>query len=369
MVNKKGQLTIFIIIGIVLLAIAGVAYYYMTQIKKTEVSSETSELSSDILPVKAYIDSCIKSVGKDAIFWIGQQGGYYIPPEKSIVNYYLKIPYYYYLGDSVMPTMDRVERELAAYVNNMLPNCTNNLEEIESLGFNVEQGTVSTKARISPNMVTFDVNLPVVIKETNKKSSVSDFKVVIGDIRLYTIYDVARNLTIGQLNDPTSICLSCVANIGTDTGLNIEMERWDTSTVLFIITDNQSKLDSTPYTYKYAYNYTVFSCTNRPPNADIEFTIDCTQKKLNSAGYVFAIHDIPDSSANVNVSFSYNVTAEGYNVSFSTYTSLFSIDEKTGFIEFVPTEEDIGDHHIWVEAKDGYGNTKYSEFMLQIVGG
>ena len=64
MKNQKAQVTIFIIIAI--LIIAGVVCFYL-EIEKRSLFS----------PIQNFGEVCIKDIGQDALYFIGQNGGYF----------------------------------------------------------------------------------------------------------------------------------------------------------------------------------------------------------------------------------------------------------------------------------------------------
>src|SRR3989344_4564829 len=72
--NKRGQVTSFIILGIVLVVIAFVVFYFFGDVlikQKKEVIFDESEIE----PLKNYVEECIKLNGEDGLNLIGKQGG------------------------------------------------------------------------------------------------------------------------------------------------------------------------------------------------------------------------------------------------------------------------------------------------------
>ena len=80
--QKRGQIAIFLIIGVVLLILVGIFYslakYSVKSASKNAVAENTNPSDADI--VKAYAISCLKMVSDDALFnRIGLQGGFIEP--------------------------------------------------------------------------------------------------------------------------------------------------------------------------------------------------------------------------------------------------------------------------------------------------
>jgi len=89
-------------------------------------------------------------------------------------------------------------------------------------------------------------------------------------------------------------------------------------------------------------------------------------ENIQNLNYSFYVEDIPDFEIQNNENFYYKINASGYNLSFNDYTSLFDINNKTGVINFTPTEEEIGNHSVWISLKDKFGNEDYAEFEMQV---
>jgi len=112
MLNKRGQVTGFIIIGVIILLTLFVLFYYPGE----DDVERISKLPSDIRPVQGYIDDCVKDAADDGITFISLQGGYYELPELSIDMTFIEVPYYFYLGDADIPLKSVVEEELSKYI-------------------------------------------------------------------------------------------------------------------------------------------------------------------------------------------------------------------------------------------------------------
>src|SRR5574341_2475565 len=78
--SKRGQITIFIIIGIVLLLSVGVALYFY-QARVTEPIKRLVAVPEEVQQIYDYVATCANQIGKDGLLIMGTQGGYInIPP-------------------------------------------------------------------------------------------------------------------------------------------------------------------------------------------------------------------------------------------------------------------------------------------------
>ena len=78
--HKRGQVTVFIIVGVLILIVAGVFLY--SQDKKIIEKPTTINTA----PIISFVEQCIKSTAQEGIFENGKQGGYFILPEYSTTD-------------------------------------------------------------------------------------------------------------------------------------------------------------------------------------------------------------------------------------------------------------------------------------------
>ncbi len=132
--KKRGQVTIFIIIGIILLLSVAVGIYFYGK-RVTEPIKRVVAVPEDAQQVYDYVATCVNQIGKDGLILQGTQGGYInIPPiiEKNPNSFVAadpagiaKTPLWYYEGEERTPSLEFMQRELAVYVKQNLPQCVN----------------------------------------------------------------------------------------------------------------------------------------------------------------------------------------------------------------------------------------------------
>lgn len=79
MKSKNSQITIFIILGIVILVIVIGGIYLMNSVKidnMKDTTLDTQKIPSDLEPLVNYMEKCIETIAKEGMFLLGEQGGY-----------------------------------------------------------------------------------------------------------------------------------------------------------------------------------------------------------------------------------------------------------------------------------------------------
>ena len=131
--KKRGQVTVFIVLGIIILLFTGI-YFYATKVNakiKTQSAVAGSLPDSDSRIVTRYAESCIKMTADDALFnKIGLQGGYiYIISASTPSATYLGNNVPYYLDCSVnpctenIPPLPTIGESLASYIIAKFDDC------------------------------------------------------------------------------------------------------------------------------------------------------------------------------------------------------------------------------------------------------
>ena len=247
--EKRGQVTIFIILGVVLISTIGIFLYFSEFSLMSLINMGTESIPSEILPIYEFVNDCVKSSGEETLYLIGQQGGYPYLPESSLD---IDIPYYFDGENSILPSKETIEEQIGNYINLKIFFCTKSF--IDFLDFEVAQNLASTEVIILDNVVNIQVNYPLNIKKGDTTYQLSEFKETF-DIRLGTIYKTAEEITSLQEQNPPEICLSCIIDLGIENNLNINIEDYGEDTVIFTIADQNSILLEDAYKFVFANKY------------------------------------------------------------------------------------------------------------------
>ncbi|MBW2980827.1 hypothetical protein KY360_05415 [Candidatus Woesearchaeota archaeon] len=227
--NKKSQITLFIIIGIVMLTSVGTYIYFRASIRRAEIMPElvaAEEVPRAFNPIQVFIESCVSKVGKDGMELLGSQGGYInieragigpgiTPTEGNAVAFSrgsgLNVPYWFYLesdnkciGNCVFSTQKpelykgrllSIEGQLEEYVNANLKECFNEFKVLKTRGYIIEElGDINTKVSVTEEEVVVLVEYPIKARALDAVLELERFPVVI-QVNLKDIYELAMLIT------------------------------------------------------------------------------------------------------------------------------------------------------------------------------
>ncbi|MBL7147894.1 MAG: hypothetical protein ISS82_03650 [Nanoarchaeota archaeon] len=171
--DKKSQVTMFIILGIVILAVIFSVFYFLGDRILKQSEKDVVFTESSLEPLKDYVEDCIKKYGDEGLDLVGKQGGD-IEPEFYLTytflneDYSSKINYLCYT-ESFEPCANRrpllarhVENELKNYIMNGLNTCVD-LELIRNEGYKIEEGERELDVSIGTYNVIVNLDYPITI--------------------------------------------------------------------------------------------------------------------------------------------------------------------------------------------------------------
>ncbi|MBT4416495.1 hypothetical protein HOC80_00150, partial [archaeon] len=92
--EKRGQVTLFIIIGIVIVILIALGVYFRGELFDAVGLTEELFYPSEIQEVVDEVQDCVDISTYEAVVSVGYKGGYYNTPSSAFVNEYVTLPYY-----------------------------------------------------------------------------------------------------------------------------------------------------------------------------------------------------------------------------------------------------------------------------------
>ncbi|MEM2933172.1 MAG: hypothetical protein QW622_03140 [Candidatus Pacearchaeota archaeon] len=240
--RKKGQVTLFIIIAILIVA-AGIAGYFVYQ--NYQKAQEQIKMQT-FLPVKQVIDDCFNISSNDALFISGLQGGY-TEPKQFLETNLSKIAYWYYEGRNIQPSIEDVENEISSYINIALPLCFS-LNAPKT--FELDYDKARTTTTIKENEILFAVDFPVIAKQQELSIKFNKFDTKI-DSNFSKIYQIASEIVENEVSNPDYVPISNY----TLSNFDILIMPYDTKTLIYAIVDNSSLIYEQPYILMFANKF------------------------------------------------------------------------------------------------------------------
>jgi hypothetical protein len=197
MSQKRGQLTLFIVLGIVLVISFSVFFYIINYSKESTIGLEVEEtFDRDIKDVKFFVETCLDSNIRTGLDMLGKQGGYIEFPEnfpfQETSGTY--IPLHYNEGTVSLPTVEDMEDFLTDYIGHNLGLCINDFVLFEDrFDFSNTEIDVNISISESGNTVIIEFNQNVIIKGRDTIFKLSDLNKDV-PVKLRKIHEFAEKV-------------------------------------------------------------------------------------------------------------------------------------------------------------------------------
>ena len=210
--DKKAQVTVFVVVGLIIIVLAGISYYYsenlIEKLRESEIF-ETTTLPLEVKGVEGLVNICIDKISRFGLEIIGQQGGYIALPEPKLVTPInpfsnvldifpgsnIGVVYWIVQGanglmETLMPPRQLMELELEKYIDANLDNCV----DFSNLDFNILSGDVRSDVKVLNEEVRINLEYPLEIDFEDKIFRLRDFN---GAVKtpLGELYETAIEIT------------------------------------------------------------------------------------------------------------------------------------------------------------------------------
>ncbi|MBS3095099.1 hypothetical protein J4231_00295 [Candidatus Woesearchaeota archaeon] len=197
--QKRGQTTLFIIIGIVVIAIIILAW----QLVKNKPSSEPdSSFSSAADSIKYSIESCNENLAKNSTILLGLQSGRYKAysyPIEGNDDYYgmgtFYISHYVYGNNNVQFSLGDVEKEFNEYYKDNMLSCLDNFYDFAAKGYKIDPKNLKLNIEFLDESTIFSLDYDVLVSKGTKKKTLSNYKPAEVPLRFKKTFDVATEIS------------------------------------------------------------------------------------------------------------------------------------------------------------------------------
>lgn len=213
--DKKGQVTIYVVIGVFILFSSVLLLSYRSGLFLSEwdkLKAESLLVPEKAKDVQGFVQGCVERTAREGLDILGAQGGYIALPESelpaSIVNPYsnrldviggLQTAYWVYqkpnkVEKRQIPSLDDMQTELSAYVADHLEDCVQDFSAFEGYSFDKSNAVVDTE--IQDDKVLFTVTYPLSFSEDGFSYSFNQFYAE-ADVELERLHKLAQEIVDG----------------------------------------------------------------------------------------------------------------------------------------------------------------------------
>ncbi|MDP2906610.1 MAG: hypothetical protein Q8O03_01585 [Nanoarchaeota archaeon] len=217
--EKRGQVSTFFILGVIIIALVSVGVFY-----RTEIVTKLSELQivkGAALPPEAqkvhdFIIQCTKDTAKTGVELLGIQGGYIELPVDKVpqgnVNMFsnklevisgFRTAYWYYQKDNgisveAIPSKASMSQYLKDYIDANIEECFDKFSTFPEY-YKIDYRKVVSQVNIKNNEIQVSLTMPMVVDVKGQKFNFETFKTSV-NVALGDLIDVATQIVENEMS-------------------------------------------------------------------------------------------------------------------------------------------------------------------------
>ncbi len=254
--EKRGQITAFIVIGVLLLIIVAM-FVYISAEKETVMLDTKAEKATDAStapPIQNYVENCIKQSAETALYTFGLQGGYLELSEDLYVDLdYTQVAYSYFEGQDIALTTDDLNLQFTGFMKTAVDECVDEFKVFKAQGYTIEEGILTAQLIIGENDVKVKVNYPLTVKIKGVTTTIDTYSTPSFPVRLPYIMGITQVITKKAVEDPASIDITYLSSLEVDIVSLVYQE----DVVVYFLKDPKSYVENvnSPYVYVFALKF------------------------------------------------------------------------------------------------------------------
>lgn len=238
---KKAQITIFMIVGFMILIIFGLLYAQKDKLANLKIGQENKG------PIQNYVESCLDMTTSYGIGLLGMQGGYITPPTIYYNKTYGKMGFGFYEGTNTLPTLDEIKLRLQDYINQNINNgCLDDFSTFRQKGYQITYQPPTTEVIFTDKLVEVKLNMPIEYTVKQNKMIIDSFVISL-PVRMKQLHEHADMLMQQRVTNPEYINMSYMG----DMDMNAYVMTYNDAHV-YIMEDPKSKVFNKPYRFLFA---------------------------------------------------------------------------------------------------------------------
>jgi hypothetical protein len=260
--SKRSQTTIFIILGIAIVAVVLFIFIIKGDVIKRyfgDKSSSSGALSQFENEVKIEVESCLENSLKSVLFINALQGGYYKAPlevsnNQQDLDFSSYIHYYLAYGRIFMPSKKELAEQISVGVKDQAIACLNFSNSTYDLDYSFNNFDVAPL--ISDDNVKVSVNFPITLSFEGSNSLMKDFSAEV-QTEYLKFYLLAGELSEEQTFHLGSFCVSCADSLSKKYGMKVTTDEFyeEQDYVLIYYLEKERYDDDPVRAYSFAHKF------------------------------------------------------------------------------------------------------------------
>lgn len=213
-------MTLFVILGIVVVGIIVLGFYFREQIASagtTKEVAETSNLPPELESLKRDIQECTNTISDEALYFTGQQSGYFLAPDNSIQVEDIAIAYGVQNGVNTLISEDTFKSEVGSYIEAFLPDC---VDYSQYSGFELFDQSPVTNVNFNDDNTNLEIDYKVTAQKGESAYNLFEPYQVELPLRVKNVYETSSNIADDIASNPEEFDVAKILSYGMDVQLD-----------------------------------------------------------------------------------------------------------------------------------------------------
>ncbi|MBT3297390.1 hypothetical protein HN385_00540 [archaeon] len=227
MLKNKGQVTVFMILGIVILLAVGLVLYLGTINMVSDLTINQNSLNS-------YVSHCLSSSSVEAINYVFLHGGNYENNSKHLGE--MNLPYVYYENEILLNNLNMIEEQVSLGIEDYFIECIDDFSPYNESIENIEYSEPLVNVEFRSQETLIELYFPIKISQGLSVEEIKDFSLEL-PLDFVSKYEIIELIVEEYYSDPTNLNLGYYSNL---------LYQDDYSLSVIQGEDNDNKLQSNP---------------------------------------------------------------------------------------------------------------------------
>ncbi|MAG39641.1 hypothetical protein CMI41_01605 [Candidatus Pacearchaeota archaeon] len=239
MSNKKGQLTLFIILGILIIATVLLVLYLN---KQTLLGN--SQLQPQVQSINGLVLECLEKITGESVNLSLSSGGIIYEEKNETLFLNGLIPYYNLQNISE----ERLKNNIRDYIDSNLADCSQDNKG----DYLISYETPKSNVEIEQEYILIETYFPIAIEIEETTSLLEDFSFEM-NTNLGYLFESAKIISENNVLKEESLCLSCVDQITIDREILTSITNFSPNGLLIILNkelNNKKRIESFAFALK-----------------------------------------------------------------------------------------------------------------------
>lgn len=200
---KRGQISIFIVLGVILLIMVGMLFYLQEQ-ESDVLTVEITEKPS-LFPVEKYITFCLEQATRESVSELALKGGTLNLSQDNSMNTKTGLAAIHFVPEigNQLITIPQAEMELAAEIESKLDDCIQ-ITEYERLEYKATEGEKDVSITLNYEDIYVELDYPLRLEKADEVV-VEDYFNEFVDLPLGKFMEISNEITNAELQGPVDL--------------------------------------------------------------------------------------------------------------------------------------------------------------------